>query len=140
MDRPLAIASVLGGLVLTASIVVAETTLSTASAATESTPQFPLDGRSATQGVSRTVIKDDVKSLTVRVRFEAGVREEPHTHPFDAIVIITAAGTGAVDIDVAGKKTTHVKVGDVLYVPANVTHYVRNTGTQAIEFVTVAVK
>jgi quercetin dioxygenase-like cupin family protein len=89
---------------------------------------------------ARTTIKDDAASAVVRVRFRPGEAEEPHTHPFDATVIITAAGTGSVEFSIGGKVTRSIKVGDVFLVPRNVTHHITNLGSEPIEFVTVAIK
>jgi len=102
-------------------------------------PSVPLGrGRPETPGVTRTTLKDDAKSTTIRVHFIAGAAEPPHTHPYDIIIVPVISGN--VTVTIGDKKLTAVKSGDVQFVPRDVVHSVANTSGKEFELVSVAIK
>jgi quercetin dioxygenase-like cupin family protein len=103
-------------------------------------PSVPLgSGRPQTPGITRTTLKDDAASSVVRVHFEPGAKEPPHTHPYDVILVFVAAGDAK--LDVAGNPgASGVKSGDVFFVPRNTTHALANAGSTSFELITVALK
>lgn len=102
-------------------------------------PSLPLGaGRPDIAGITRTVLKDDVKVTVTRVHFDPGAAEPPHTHPNDVILVPVVAGT--LDLAIGDRKVTSVKSGDVQFVTRNVTHHLKNTGKQPFELIAIAVK
>ena len=102
-------------------------------------PSLPLgQGRPETPGITRTTLKDDAKSTTIRVHFKAGAVEPPHTHPYDIIIVPVVAGN--VTITNGSQKLTSVKAGDVQFVARDVVHSVANTSGQEFELISVAIK
>jgi quercetin dioxygenase-like cupin family protein len=67
--------------------------------------------------VSKTLIKKDIGNITL-FAFDAGQGLSEHTAPFDAVVYIL---DGQAEITV-GEKTSTVKAGEMLIMPANVSH------------------
>jgi quercetin dioxygenase-like cupin family protein len=67
--------------------------------------------------VSKTLIKNDTGNITL-FAFDAGQGLSEHTAPFDAVVYIM---DGRADITI-GDKTSTVKAGEMLIMPANVPH------------------
>jgi quercetin dioxygenase-like cupin family protein len=63
--------------------------------------------------------------VQVRVDFEPGYVAPRHTHPGEEIIYVIE---GSLEYEIGGK-TTKVKAGDVLFVPAGVIHTARNLGT-----------
>lgn len=107
--------------------------------AAQSPRSVPLGaGRPDTPGVTRTPLRDDAKSSVVRVRFESGAKEPPHTHPYDVLLIPLA--DRAVDFNIGGESIKTLKVGVVKFIPRDVTHYLANVGQEPLDFVTVALK
>jgi quercetin dioxygenase-like cupin family protein len=102
-------------------------------------PSVPLgQGRPETPGVTRTTLKDDAKSTVIRVHFNVGATEPPHTHPYDIIIVPVVSGN--VTITNGSQKLTSVKAGDVQFVARDVVHSVANTSGQEFELVSVALK
>jgi quercetin dioxygenase-like cupin family protein len=98
------------------------------SSAQQGAASVPLgQGRPETPGVTRSQLKDDAKSLVVRVRCVPGAKEPPHMHPYDIILVPVTVGT--VDLNVGGKSVSTCYFGDVQFIPRNTTHYLANTGT-----------
>jgi quercetin dioxygenase-like cupin family protein len=104
------------------------------------TPSLPIGaGRPDVQGITRTILKDDAKVAVTRVRFDPGAGEQPHTHPTD--IMIVPVVSGAVEFMMApSTKLTSLKAGEVQFVPKEVIHYVKNTGTQPFELIAVTIK
>ena len=67
--------------------------------------------------VSKTLIKKDIGNITL-FAFDSGQGLSEHTAPFDAVVYILD-GQAQVTI---GEKTSTVKAGEMLIMPANVSH------------------
>jgi quercetin dioxygenase-like cupin family protein len=67
--------------------------------------------------VSKTLIKKDIGNITL-FAFDAKQGLSEHTAPFDAVVYIL---DGQAEITV-GDKTSTVKAGEMLIMPANVAH------------------
>ncbi|MGH3726343.1 MAG: cupin domain-containing protein [Mycobacterium sp.] len=65
------------------------------------------------------------EALQTRVDFQPGAQAARHRHPGEEIIYVLK-GTLVYDIDGQGSKT--VTVGDVLFVPAETFHSVRNIG------------
>lgn len=103
-------------------------------------PSLPLgQGRPEVAGITRTTLKDDAKQAVTRVHFASGAAEEPHTHPYDVVIVPVLDGT--IDFQIEGKKpVTAVKAGDVQFIPKNTTHHLKNTGTKPFEIIAIAVK
>lgn len=102
-------------------------------------PSLPLGaGRPEIEGIKRTVLKDDAKVTVTRVHFEPNAAEPPHTHPIDVILVPVVAAS--VDFAVGETRLTAFRPGEVQFVPRNVTHHVKNTGTQPFELIAVALK
>ena len=95
-------------------------------------------GRPDTPGVIRTPLKDDEKALVVRVQFEPGAKEPPHTHPYDVMLIPLA--NRAVEFNMGGQSMPALKVGTLHLIPRNVTHYLVNPGNDKLDFITIALK
>jgi quercetin dioxygenase-like cupin family protein len=62
--------------------------------------------------------------VQVRVDFDPGYAFPKHTHPGEEIIYVIA-GTLEYEID---RKISHVKAGDVLFVPAGAVHSAKNVG------------
>jgi quercetin dioxygenase-like cupin family protein len=62
--------------------------------------------------------------VLVRVDFDPGYAFPKHTHPGEEIIYVIA-GTLEYEID---RKISHVKAGDVLFVPAGAVHTAKNVG------------
>lgn len=67
--------------------------------------------------VSKTLLKKDTGSLTL-FAFDAGQGLSEHTAPFDAVVTIL---DGEAQITIGGEAQT-VKSGEMLIMPANISH------------------
>ncbi|ORB56557.1 cupin [Mycobacteroides saopaulense] len=91
------------------------------------------DTQSGRDPVSRTDLqRHDLsvpgrESLQTRVDFQPGAQAARHKHPGEEIIYILK-GTLVYDIDGQGSKT--VTAGDVLFVPAETFHSVRNMGDE----------
>lgn len=95
-------------------------------------------GRPETPGVTRTPMHDDAKSSAVRVHFEPGAKEPPHTHPYD--VLLVPLVTRPVEFIIGDKTIQTLTTGVVQVIPRDVTHSLANVGREPLEFVTVALK
>ena len=67
--------------------------------------------------VSKTLIKKDIGNITL-FAFDSGQGLSEHTAPFDAVVYIL---NGQAQITI-GEKTSTVKAGEMLIMPANISH------------------
>ncbi len=67
--------------------------------------------------VSKTLIKKDIGTITL-FAFDSGQGLSEHTAPFDAVVYILE---GQAEITIGGKAQT-VMAGEMLIMPANVSH------------------
>lgn len=63
--------------------------------------------------------------IQVRVDFDPGYVAPRHTHPGEEIIYVLE---GTVEYDIDGTRTT-VKAGQVVFVPAETVHSVKNVGT-----------
>lgn len=92
-------------------------------------------GSSTTQPQREPVSRTDLQrhdlsipgreTLQTRVDFQPGAHAARHKHPGEEIIYVLK-GTLVYDIDGQGSKT--VTAGDVLFVPADTFHSVRNVG------------
>ena len=102
-------------------------------------PSLPLGaGRPDINGITRTPIRDDAKATVTRVRFEPNAEEPPHTHPND--VIIVPVMSGPVELRIGAARITTLAPGDVQFVPRDVTHHLKNTGTKPFELIAISLK
>jgi len=62
--------------------------------------------------------------IQVRVAFDPSYVSPRHTHPGEEIIYVLE---GVLEYDIDGQRTT-VKAGDVVFVPAEAIHSVRNVG------------
>lgn len=92
-------------------------------------------GTSTTQSQREPLSRNDLQrhdlsipgreALQTRVDFQPGTQAARHKHPGEEIIYVLK-GTLTYDIDGQGSKT--VTAGDVLFVPAETFHSVRNVG------------
>ena len=109
------------------------------SAQTSTPPSVPVGvGRAEVPGVTRTVLKEDAKSSVVRVRFEPGAKEVPHTHAYD--VVLVPCTPGQVDFAVGEKMVASWKIGEVQFIPRDTVHHLANTGREPLELIAVGIK
>ena len=64
--------------------------------------------------------------IQVRVDFDPGYVSPKHTHPGEEIIYVLE---GNLEYHVDGKPTATYKAGDVLMVPAETIHWVKNVGS-----------
>lgn len=70
---------------------------------------------------------------------DAGMRELPHTHPTDLLVVVLIPGE--VETTIRGKtERRSVKPGDIMWFPRNVEHHATNVGPGKLESVSFHVK
>ena len=90
-------------------------------------------------GVTRTQLVDNSSVLVARLKFEPGAAEQIHTHPFSAVVIQLTPGD--VQMTIGSEKTSERReAGFAWFIPTGAPHAAVNVGTNACEFVTVAIK
>src|SRR5262245_23918076 len=63
--------------------------------------------------------------IQVRVDFDPGYAAPRHTHPGEEIIYVLE---GTLEYEIGGK-TSSVKAGDVLFVPAGTVHSAKNVGS-----------
>lgn len=108
-------------------------------AQTGQSPSLPLGaGRPDIKGITRIAIRDDAKATVTRVRFEPNAEEPPHTHPNDVIIVPVMAGP--VEFRIGAARITTLAPGEVQFVPRDVTHHLKNTGTKAFELIAISLK
>lgn len=73
------------------------------------------------------------------IRMDAGMREQPHSHPTDLLVVSITGGE--VETVIAGKtERRSMKPGDVMWFPHNVEHRAANVGSASMESVGIHIK
>jgi quercetin dioxygenase-like cupin family protein len=88
--------------------------------------------RAQQSGITRTDLQQHDLSIPgrevvqVRVDFIPGVAFGRHTHPGEEIVYVLE---GTLEYEVDGNPPVTLKAGDVLFVPANMTHSAKNVGS-----------
>jgi quercetin dioxygenase-like cupin family protein len=86
----------------------------------------------AQQGIKRTDLqRHDLsvqgrEAIQVRVDIDPGVTAPQHRHPGEEIVYVLE---GVLEYQVAGKPPVTLKAGDVLFIPAETNHAVKNVGS-----------
>jgi quercetin dioxygenase-like cupin family protein len=103
-----------------------------------------LHSASAQSGIKRTDLQRHDLSVPgrevvqVRVDIGPGVAYPKHTHPGEEIVYVVE---GSLEYQVEGKPPVILKAGDVLFIPAETIHAVRNVATgNAAEVATYVVE
>jgi quercetin dioxygenase-like cupin family protein len=96
------------------------------------------DGRPARPGITRTTLRDDSRVTVTRVQFEPGAAEEPHTHPYDIVVI--PLETVPVQLVIGGREMSTIEEGSPNFMGKGVTHFIKNTGTKTFAVIAVALK
>jgi quercetin dioxygenase-like cupin family protein len=111
-----------------------------ADAVAQQATSVPLgSGRPETPGITRTQLRDDPKSAVVRVVFEPGAKEPPHTHPYDVVLIPITAND--VEFTLSGQTVKSFSPGVIQFVPRDAVHALVNLSkTQRLELITVAIK
>ena len=64
--------------------------------------------------------------IQVRVELDPGIASPRHTHPGEEIIYVLE---GTLKYQIQGQPTATVKPGDVLFVPAETIHWVKNVGS-----------
>ncbi|MFL5562874.1 MAG: cupin domain-containing protein [Gemmatimonadaceae bacterium] len=83
-------------------------------------------------GISRTDLqRHDISApgrevVQVRVGFTAGAVAAKHKHPGEEIVYVLA---GSLEYSLEGRQPVTLNVGDVLFIPAETYHSVKNVGS-----------
>ena len=112
---------------------------SAVAAAQEAGQEVPLGaGRPARPGITRTTIRDDSRVTVTRVHFEPGAAEEPHTHPYDIVVI--PLESVPVQLVIGGKEMSKIEEGSPNFMGKGVVHFMKNTGTKPFAVIAVAIK
>jgi quercetin dioxygenase-like cupin family protein len=92
----------------------------------------PFGAQAQQNGVTRTDLqRHDLsapgrEAIQVRVDLAPGVAFGKHTHPGEEIIYVLE---GTLEYQVGDKPPVTLKVGDVLFVPANTPHSARNPGS-----------
>ena len=82
---------------------------------------------------------DNNRVTVSRVTWDPGKSEPMHKLPADVIVI--QATPGDLDLTIGDVKTTgHQEVGKTWYMPKELDHAVKNTGTQSFDWILVRLK
>jgi quercetin dioxygenase-like cupin family protein len=88
-------------------------------------------GTAPAQGIKRTELqRHDIsipghEAIQVRVDLDPGAAFPRHKHPGEEIIYVLA---GTMEYEVDGKTST-LKAGDVLFIPAGTVHAAKNVGT-----------
>lgn len=86
------------------------------------------------QGIKRTELQRHDLSATgrevvqVKVDLDPGVSFPLHSHPGEEIIYVLE---GVWEYQVEGKGTLTLKAGEVLFIPAGITHAAKNVGSSA---------
>lgn len=87
---------------------------------------------------SRRLLDNDAVRASFLV-LDAGMREPPHSHPTDLLVVAVTAGE--VETTIGDKKERRsLKPSDVIWFPRGVEHHAANVGSTAIEDVGIHIK
>jgi quercetin dioxygenase-like cupin family protein len=90
-------------------------------------------------GLDRRVLLDNDSVLVARLRFAPSAAEEPHTHPFSAVV--AQITEGRVDMRLGEARDTGTRTpGHVWFIPKEVSHAAANAGGAPFVQTTVALK
>jgi quercetin dioxygenase-like cupin family protein len=90
-------------------------------------------------GITRTPLLDNDTVLMARLRMAPGAQEDPHTHPFSALVV--QIGDGEVDMRLGDAQTRGRRAhGFVEFIPRELVHAAGNVGSETFDVVTVALK
>ena len=93
-------------------------------------------------GFTRTPLQDqpisvaDHHGVTARVDIGPGVESGRHTHPGEEFGYVLE---GALQLEIDGRPPQTFKAGDVFFVPADVVHNGRNTGSVKTMFISTYV-
>lgn len=84
----------------------------------------------------RSVVQATADAAIVAWTVKPGQCISPHVHPRGQDTWTILAGVGDYQVDAAGQ-TVRIAAGDVVVAPTGAVHGVRNTGAQALVFVSV---
>ena len=100
---------------------------------------FTLSAQQPPPGITRDQLLDNRTALIAHLRMEPGSRETIHTHPFSAVVIQLTPGE--IDMTVGKVRSRQTRdPGFAWFIPKDAPHAAVNSGTSAVEFVTVGIK
>jgi quercetin dioxygenase-like cupin family protein len=96
-------------------------------------------GQQPPPGISRDQLVDNQTALIAHLRMEPGSREMIHTHPFSAVVIQMTPGE--IDMTVGEVRARQNREpGFAWFIPKDAPHAAINSGTSAVEFITIGIK
>lgn len=84
----------------------------------------------------RSVVQATADAAIVAWTVQPGQCISPHVHPHGQDTWTIIAGEGAYQVEATGQ-TVRIAAGDVAVAPTGAVHGVRNTGAQALVFVSV---
>ena len=91
------------------------------------------DGLSCHLMLQETDVRGDSLAVTW-VDVEPGARQIPHRHSPEQVYVIVK-GSGLMRV---GDEEQSVSVGDIVYIPGNVIHGIRNTAEETLTYITAA--
>ena len=69
------------------------------------------------------------------IEVDLGAKQQPHHHvPEQAYIII--GGEGRIHVS---SETDNIQTGDLIYIPSNAEHFIENTGTDKLSYISVTV-
>ena len=69
------------------------------------------------------------------IEVESGSKQQPHHHvPEQAYIII--GGQGCIHV---GSDIDNIRTGDLIYIPPDAEHFIENTGTEKLSYISVTV-
>jgi quercetin dioxygenase-like cupin family protein len=90
-------------------------------------------------GITRDQILDNRTALIAHLRMEPGSRETIHTHPFAAVVIQLTPGE--IDMTIGKVRSRQTRdPGFAWFIAREAPHAAINSGTAAVEFITIGIK
>lgn len=87
-------------------------------------------------GVNLTGLADTIVAI-YETTLERGQTIRPHYHPDAEELYYLLSGTGMMQI---GTERRAVEVGDVIYIPPEKVHFIQNTSSEPLRFITLTVR
>jgi quercetin dioxygenase-like cupin family protein len=123
---------------LASSEVSSETTSTAVTAPGTATPQAQPSGLTRTDLQQHDLSVPGWEVIQVRVDFAPGAMAPGHRHPGEEIVYVIE---GVLEYQVAGEQPVTITAGEVLFIPSETIHSVKNTGNgNAAELATYVVE